>query len=221
MVSFITKQDTQHQTPQPLTATERSGGERDATELDNDHLNDRRADEDAAEDDIGGNAREDVLLTVDLPTVDFIEERHEDEGVEDDGVVLRGGRRFRPVDAAVNVEEALTDKEQQHEDDKLVEGIAADDGEHRPRDDGLVAAVRLAQQQRLRGRLSAERQRAQRVHDQIDLIRNRDVIAAVRHWFQNFRTPTATSICTAFSGLSEMAQALAKAMATATTFTVS
>ncbi|KAH9404997.1 hypothetical protein TYRP_000831 [Tyrophagus putrescentiae] len=182
----------QHQTPQPLTATERSGGERDAAELDNDHLNDRRADEDAAEDDIGGNAREDVLLTVDLPTVDFIEERHEDEGVEDDGVVLRGGRRFRPVDTVVNVEEALTDKEQQHEDDKL-----------------MMANI---------------------VHVMMDLLRpyglrsssafeGGSVLSANEPSVSMIRLTQ--SICTAFSGLSEMMQTLIKAISTATMFTVS
>lgn len=123
--------EAQHQTPEPLAAGERSGGEGDAAELDDDHLNDRREDEDAAEDEIGGDARKDVLLAVYLATVDLIEERHEDKGIEDDGVVLRGWRLFRSADAPVDVEEAVTTEEQQHQNDKLVDGIANDNHTHR------------------------------------------------------------------------------------------
>lgn len=43
-----------------------------------------------------------------LPGVDLVEELHQDEGVEDDGVVLRRRRVERSVAAAVDVEHALT-----------------------------------------------------------------------------------------------------------------
>lgn len=45
---------------------------------------------------------------MDLASVDLVEKLHEDEGVEDDGVVLRGGRVERSVATAVDVEHALT-----------------------------------------------------------------------------------------------------------------
>ena len=45
---------------------------------------------------------------MDLPGVDLVEELHEDEGVEDDGVVLRGRGVERGVAAAVDVQQPLT-----------------------------------------------------------------------------------------------------------------
>lgn len=36
------------------------------------------------------DARKDVLLTMDLPGVDFVEELHQHKGVEDNGIVLAG-----------------------------------------------------------------------------------------------------------------------------------
>lgn len=45
---------------------------------------------------------------MDLPGVDLIEKLHEHEGVEDDGVMLRGRRVKRSVTAAVDVKDLLT-----------------------------------------------------------------------------------------------------------------
>lgn len=45
---------------------------------------------------------------MDLPGVDLIKELHQDEGVEDDGVMLRGRRVKRTVTAAVDVKDLLT-----------------------------------------------------------------------------------------------------------------
>lgn len=44
---------------------------------------------------------------MDLASVDLVEKLHEDEGVEDDGVVLRGRGVERSVAAAVDVKHAL------------------------------------------------------------------------------------------------------------------
>ena len=45
---------------------------------------------------------------MDLPGIDLVEELHEHEGVEDDGVVLRGGGVERGVAAAVDVQQPFT-----------------------------------------------------------------------------------------------------------------
>lgn len=44
---------------------------------------------------------------MDLASVDLVEKLHEDKGVEDDGVVLRGRGVERSVAAAVDVKHAL------------------------------------------------------------------------------------------------------------------
>lgn len=63
--------------------------------------------DDGAEDGISEYAVEDVPLAVDLASVDLVKKLHEDEGVEDDGVVFWGGRVERSVAAAVDVKHAL------------------------------------------------------------------------------------------------------------------
>ena len=71
------------------------------------HLHGEGPHHDGAEDGVGEDAVEHVPLSVDLAGVDLVEELHEDEGVEDDGVVLRGRGVQRGVTAAVDVENAL------------------------------------------------------------------------------------------------------------------
>lgn len=44
---------------------------------------------------------------MDLASVDLVEQLHEDKGVEDDGVVLRGRGVERSVAATVDVKDAL------------------------------------------------------------------------------------------------------------------
>lgn len=47
---------------------------------------------------------------MDLTSIELIEDLHEDEGVEDNGVVLRGWGMKRGVPPAVNVKHLLTCK---------------------------------------------------------------------------------------------------------------
>lgn len=72
------------------------------------HLAEECAQNYGAENDVVVDARKDVLLAVYLPGVDFVEELHQDEGVEDDGVVLAGRRVEGGLPPAVNVEHSLT-----------------------------------------------------------------------------------------------------------------
>lgn len=71
------------------------------------HLHGEGPQDDGAEDGVGEDAVKDVSLSVNLASVDLVEELHQDEGVEDDGVVLRGRRVKRSVAATVDVEHAL------------------------------------------------------------------------------------------------------------------
>lgn len=64
--------------------------------------------DDGAEDGVGKYPIKDVPLAVDLASVDLVEKLHQDEGVEDDGVVLRWRRVQGSVTAAVDVKHALT-----------------------------------------------------------------------------------------------------------------
>ena len=61
-----------------------------------------------------------------------------------------------------------TCKEDGKDDGQLVDGMTNDVLHHRPRDQRLRASVRLAFQHLLRRQLSGQRQRRQRVHDQVD-----------------------------------------------------
>lgn len=54
------------------------------------HLADEGAQDHGAEDEVAEDAREDVPLSVDLAGIDLVEELHQHEGVENDGVVLAG-----------------------------------------------------------------------------------------------------------------------------------
>lgn len=62
----------------------------------------------------------------------------------------------------------LTGEEQSEDDDELVHALAQDVLHHGAGDEGLVAAVRLPQQQGLCGRLGGQGQRGEGVHDQVD-----------------------------------------------------
>lgn len=72
------------------------------------YLNGKGAQYDGAKDGIPKDAVKDVALPVDLSGIDLIEELHHDEGVEDDGVVLRGWRMEGGVPPAVDLEHLLT-----------------------------------------------------------------------------------------------------------------
>lgn len=59
----------------------------------------------AAEDRVAKDAIKHIPLSMDLASIDLIEELHEDEGVEDDCVVLRGRRVKWSITPAVNVKD--------------------------------------------------------------------------------------------------------------------
>ncbi len=71
------------------------------------HLHGKGPQNDGAEDGVGKYSVKNIPFSVDLASVDLIEKLHEDEGVKDDGVVLRGRRVEGSVAPTVNVEHAL------------------------------------------------------------------------------------------------------------------
>lgn len=71
------------------------------------HLDNERSEHNGAEDHVFENAVKDVTLAVDLASVDFVEELHHDEGVENNGVMFRGRGMERRIPPAVNVENLL------------------------------------------------------------------------------------------------------------------
>lgn len=71
-------------------------------------LQDEGSQDDAAEDRVPVDAIEDVPLSVDLSSVDLVEELHHDKDVEDDGVVFGGWRMEGGIAAAVDAEELLS-----------------------------------------------------------------------------------------------------------------
>lgn len=72
------------------------------------HLDDEGAKDNAAEDGVVEDAFEDIALAVDLAGVDLVEQLHQHEGVEDDGVVFGGRRVQRGVPATVDVKQFLS-----------------------------------------------------------------------------------------------------------------
>lgn len=77
------------------------------------HLDDEGSQDDGAEDGVPVDALEDVPFSVNLACVELVEDLHEDEGVEDDGVVFRGRGVERGVPAAVDVKQSLTCEEKE------------------------------------------------------------------------------------------------------------
>lgn len=72
------------------------------------YLNNKSPKDDGTEDQIIENAFKDISFPVDLPCIDFIKQLHHHKGVEDDGVVLRGGSVKRGITPTVNVKYLLT-----------------------------------------------------------------------------------------------------------------
>lgn len=61
---------------------------------------------------------------MDLAGIDLVEELHHDEGVEDDGVVLRGGCVQGGVPPAVYIKYLFTNEQQGKDDSELVDSVS-------------------------------------------------------------------------------------------------
>lgn len=73
------------------------------------HLRETRADPNRIEDGVGEYSLEDIALTMNFPSVEFVEESHHDERVEDDGEMLRGPTACRRHSATrVDVKHQIT-----------------------------------------------------------------------------------------------------------------
>lgn len=73
------------------------------------YLRETRADPNWIEDGVGEYSLEDIALTMNFPGVEFVEESHHDERVENDGEVLRGPAACRRYSASrINVEHQIT-----------------------------------------------------------------------------------------------------------------
>lgn len=73
------------------------------------YLRETRADPNRIEDGVGEYSLEDIALTMNFPGVEFVEESHHDERVEDDGEVLRGPAACcRHSAARIDVEHQVT-----------------------------------------------------------------------------------------------------------------
>lgn len=78
------------ETPQPLGQAEACTTEGFTPKFHDENLADECAQDYRAEDDVAVDAWKDVLLSMDLSGVDFIEELHQHEGVKNNGIVLGG-----------------------------------------------------------------------------------------------------------------------------------
>lgn len=74
------------------------------------YLHNKGSQDNGAEDGVVENALKDVPFSVDLASVELVEDLHEDECVEHNGVVFRGWSVKRGVPARVDVEHLLTYK---------------------------------------------------------------------------------------------------------------
>ncbi|GMR45475.1 hypothetical protein PMAYCL1PPCAC_15670, partial [Pristionchus mayeri] len=151
----------------PLDGRERVRLHPLSSELHDDHLRDERDNPDDAEDRVAEQSSEDVPLSVDLPRVDLVAQRHHHESIEDDRVVSGGQMRGGIGRGQVEEGKLRTPEEEEEEDDELVDGVAGDVLHHRSRDQRLRPQIGLPLEQCFRGHFSGERERGQRVHDQI------------------------------------------------------
>lgn len=72
------------------------------------YLYDQRPQHNRTEDRVVEDPLEDVSLAVNLTGIQLVKDLHEDEGVEDDGVMLRRGRVKRGVPPAVDFKHLFT-----------------------------------------------------------------------------------------------------------------
>lgn len=72
------------------------------------HLDDERAKDNGAKDNVVEDTIKDVPLAMDLAGIDFVEELHQHKGVEDNGVVFGWWCMERGVTAVVYIEQLFT-----------------------------------------------------------------------------------------------------------------
>lgn len=104
---------------------------------------------------------------MDFTSVYLVEQRHHNECVEDDGEMLRWlGAEFGSA-TGWYVQHFVTNEQQRKDYRQLVDGLANDVLHHGTRYQRLCTAVRFPQQQVRSGQLRGQRQRCQRVHNQV------------------------------------------------------
>lgn len=151
-----------------LVPVEGGGADEGAGELDEDDLEDDGDDDDHPEHAVGEDVLKHVGLVVDLSGVELVEDLHEDEGVEDEGVVLGGFGAVAKTATDGDVEEDGTLVDEEEEDEELEEGLADDVSEHESGDQGLVLSVGDSVEELLGGELGGEGEGGEGIHDEVD-----------------------------------------------------
>ena len=160
--------DAEQETPDPLFERQCHAREGERAVLHEHDLKNESDDPDAVEDRIGEQSSEDVLLSVDLAAVDFVEQGHEHEDVEDHREVLRWLEDVVHRSAVVHVEDGRPEKQHEEHHGELVDGVTDDVLHHVSRDQRSCSPVRFTREQFFCGHFRGQCQRGQRVHDEID-----------------------------------------------------
>mmetsp|Transcript_13465 Transcript_13465/g.32026 ORF Transcript_13465/g.32026 Transcript_13465/m.32026 type:complete len:825 (-) Transcript_13465:799-3273(-) len=164
------RQEAKESAPDPLANGKSRDREGAGTDLDDEDLRDERANHDAEEPVVLGDALKHIPLAIELAGVKLVEELHENERVEQEGEVNRGRvgvSRLAPARRDLEGVHVLAVGQNPQDDDQLVEALAKHVEPHLARNDGAVAAIRLALELRLRRALGRERKRGERIHNEV------------------------------------------------------
>ena len=105
-----------------------------------------------------------------LACVDFVEDLHEYERVEDDSVVLSGrGKHIVDISIAVwYIKPHWTAVQNDNQDNELVHTVSANKQQHSPGDQWLLPAIWLPLEEFVCWLFSSESKTSKRVHDEVD-----------------------------------------------------
>ena len=157
----------QEDTPQPEVKGQSTGRKYDITKLHEYDLNCDLTNHDHNEDPISPNPIEDVALTMDLTSIDFIEDLEHDKCVEDDGEMLRWICPQLSTHTTINIEQHRSGKENHHQYGELVERMTCQEHPHLFRDERFFASVWFSFEQIGSWRFSGKSEGRKCVHDQV------------------------------------------------------
>ena len=107
---------------------------------------------------------------MDLASVDFVDDLHEDKRVEYDGIMLSGQGKhvMNIIIAAGNIKPVRTMVQDDDQDGKLIDTVTTYEQKHSPGDQRLLPAIWLPLQEVICRLLGGESKTGERVHNEID-----------------------------------------------------
>ena len=109
------------------------------------------------------------LVSLELSGIDFIEDLHEDESVEDNSVMygVFGGPML-VLNTRGDIQDLGAEEKKNDQHNNLIDGLTKDISPHDTIDEVLVSAIGLSLEEFIFGGFSGKGQRSKGIHDKID-----------------------------------------------------